>query len=95
MNQAQKVAKRTKKLKEVRKGKGAGRPYQARKKSAKTFMNPITQSRLNTRRDNEMIRLSKAFDVMGIDGEEAFRSGKVVPISGCKFRDNMKKGINK
>ncbi len=45
------------KLKEVRKGKGAGRPFQMRKKSANTFLNPITQQRLNQRRDREMINL--------------------------------------
>tara|TARA_R110002111_G_scaffold473_1_gene4203 strand:- start:2580 stop:2867 length:288 start_codon:yes stop_codon:yes gene_type:complete len=95
MNKAKKETLRTKKLKEVRKGKGAGRPFQARKKTAKTFMNPKTQQNLNTRRNNEMARLSSAFDVMGIDGDIAFRTGKVVPVSSCKFNDNMKTGINK
>ena len=53
------------KLKEVRKGKGAGRPFQMRKKSAGTFLNPITQQLLNERRDTAMISLQERIALYG------------------------------
>ena len=53
------------KLKQARKGKGPGRPFQMRKKSAKTFLNPITQQSLNQRRDREMINLQNRIALYG------------------------------
>ena len=45
---------RRKKLKEVRKGKAAGRPVQMRAKTKGTFLNPFTQNYMNELRDKEM-----------------------------------------
>lgn len=53
------------KLKQARKGKGPGRPFQMRKKSAKTFLNPMTQQYLNQRRDREMINLQNRIALYG------------------------------
>tara|TARA_R110002020_G_scaffold474331_2_gene705351 strand:+ start:4440 stop:4769 length:330 start_codon:yes stop_codon:yes gene_type:complete len=80
---------RRKKLKEVRKGKGAGRPFQMRKKTADTFRNPQTQEMLSERRERELARVSAELKDRGLSATQAKKYGIVAP-SKCKFRDNEK-----
>ena len=54
LTKEQKADYRRKKLVEVRKGKGAGRPVQMRAKSKGTFNNPFTQAYMNELRDKEI-----------------------------------------
>lgn len=53
---------RRKKLVEVRKGKGAGRPTQMRSKTKGTFNNPKTQQFMNELRDKEIEALKKRME---------------------------------
>ena len=57
LTKEQKADYRRKKLVEVRKGKGAGRPVQMRAKTKGTFLNPSTQNYMNELRDKEIIAL--------------------------------------
>ena len=57
LTKEQKADYRRKKLVEVRKGKGAGRPVQMRAKTKGTFNNPFTQKYMNELRDKEIIAL--------------------------------------
>ena len=57
LTKEQKADFRRKKLVEVRKGKGAGRPVQMRAKTKGTFNNPFTQAYMNELRDKEIIAL--------------------------------------
>jgi len=94
---------RRKKLKEVRKGTGSGRPFQMRKKSADTFRNPTTQEMLSERREREIARVSAELRDRGLSATQAKKYGIVAPrkvaptgvklkvVDECKFRDNEKK----
>jgi hypothetical protein len=53
---------RRKKLVEVRKGKGPGRPTQMRAKTKGTFNNPKTQQFMNELRDKEIEALKKRME---------------------------------
>jgi len=83
---------RRKKLVEVRKGKGAGRPLQMRAKSAGTFRNPVTQEMLSERREREILRLNERMKEYNMCPDKAKNFGVVQPAN-CKFGNNQKKGI--
>lgn len=57
LTRAQKTDYRRKKLVEVRKGKGAGRPVMSRSKTKGTFNNPYRQAYLNELREKEILAL--------------------------------------
>tara|TARA_R110002020_G_scaffold52105_2_gene146836 strand:- start:11 stop:274 length:264 start_codon:yes stop_codon:yes gene_type:complete len=62
LTREQKTDYRRKKLVEVRKGTGSGRPAQMRTKTKGTFNNRFTQAYMNERRDKEMKLLQTRMD---------------------------------
>ena len=58
---------RRKKLIEVRKGTGAGRPLQTRCKSQGTFLNPFTQNYMNEYRDIQIELLQQRIKIFKLD----------------------------
>ena len=69
LTRAQKTDYRRKKLVEVRKGSGAGRPVQMRARTKGTFNNPFTQTYMNELRDKEMKALQTRMEEFKIENE--------------------------
>jgi cytochrome c553 len=69
LSKEQKTDYRRKKLVEIRKGKGPGRPFQMRSKTHGTFNNPATQAYLNELRDKDILALQTRMEEYKLENE--------------------------
>jgi hypothetical protein len=69
LSKDQKIDYRRKKLVEIRKGEGPGRPFQMRSKTKGTFNNPATQAYMNELRDKEILALQTRMEEYKLENE--------------------------